>query len=80
MTETRAGIEELRRLAYLRSQGICECERKECRGRFVTFKEGHLHHVKVAHSRSDTLEQVRFIRPDCHEAITGKLQFSWSKQ
>jgi len=68
------GTAELRLQAFERSGGICECG---CR-RPVTFEKGEMHHETDHGTRSDVLDRVIFIRKDCHEHITGKLQ--WTKR
>lgn len=71
-----AGMSSLRMDAYERSGGVCECglvkKRKAC-GKFVHWNYGELHHIKYrSRGGSDTIENVAFIRPECHEYIHKK--------
>ena len=84
--EDAKGMAQLRHSAYLRSEGRCECYRvaDEFRGEFgpcrrlpVSEEFGELHHSKP---RSDVLERVSFLRKECHEIITGRLQWSRSAE
>lgn len=79
--ETSAGMARLRADAYYRSQGLCECWRDkkmlEPCGKRVRFIDGQLHHlVSRARGGSDVLENVAFIRWQCHRKITGEPQWS----
>ena len=79
--ETAAGIAELRRQAFARSGGVCECWMEEGRepcGKRVFWDSDHLHHLGPRIERSDVLEKVAFINEDCHAEITGNLK--WSKR
>lgn len=79
--ETAAGIRELRVAAFRRSSGLCECwmetDRKPC-GKAIFWSSFHLHHLGPRIARSDVLEKVAATHPDCHDEITGKLQ--WRKR
>jgi hypothetical protein len=77
----------LRSDRYEMSEGICECgkipaNRKRCCGKKgcgkeVSYSFGELHHLKSrAHGGGDTIKNTRFIRRECHEIITGKVQWS----
>ena len=77
-----AGMARLRGAAFQRSCRMCECGlqpgRESC-GKSVTWIDGQLHHIKSrGQGGSDVIENVAFIRRDCHEEITGKLQ--WAKR
>lgn len=70
----------LRRAAYQRSGGQCECwmatpgktEADWC-GKLVTWISGQLHHITPrAHGGSDVIENVAFLFADHHEEIHGK--------
>jgi hypothetical protein len=51
---------------YLRCNGFCEI-RKECRGQYVPFKDGHLFHVLgVGAGGADTEENTKYSCPACH--------------
>jgi 5-methylcytosine-specific restriction endonuclease McrA len=72
--EDAAGMARLRREAFERSQGVCECG---C-GQPVDWWSGHLHHVlSRAKGGSDELDNLLFITPDCHKTLHGRVQ--WSK-
>lgn len=71
-----AGMANLRMEAYERSGGVCECHlvegTKKC-GKFVHWHYGQLHHrIYRSSGGSDTIENVAFIRPECHEYIHKK--------
>lgn len=81
------GMATLRSDRYAMSGGICECSkipanRKRCCGKKgcgkpVSYAFGELHHLKSrAHGGPDTIRNTRFIRKDCHDIITGKVQWS----
>jgi 5-methylcytosine-specific restriction endonuclease McrA len=80
--EDAAGMARLRSDAFRRSGGLCECGRKECESapigkRFVTWIDGQLHHViSRARGGSDVLENVQFVRRECHRILTGEPQWS----
>jgi len=78
--ETAEGIMELRKAAFARSGGICECwmaGRPPC-GKRVFWSFDHLHHLGPRIERSDVLEKVAFVNQDCHAEITGALK--WGKK
>lgn len=82
-----AGMAHLRSGRYEMSGGVCECSKipkkfkrccgtKDC-GLPVSYAFGELHHlVPRAHGGSDTIRNTRFIRRECHDIITGKVQWS----
>lgn len=72
------GMAELRKQAWDRSEGRCECYMIPemaplgCGG-FLNWTVDHLHHLTFrSHGGSDTLENVAFIRQECHDIAHGK--------
>lgn len=69
------GMFLLRTDAFVRSEGTCECHRYKRRGcrKAVDWVNGHLHHlIFKSHGGSDTLENVAFVRQECHDKVHGK--------
>lgn len=83
--EDSKGMARLRSEAFQRSGGFCECGRPEClalpaRLRRVNWFDGQLAHYPVSRARggSDVLENVRFVKRECHRALDGNRLF-WSQ-
>lgn len=64
-------IRELRHYACMRSAGRCENSigGERCKN-WVTWLRGELAHMRVAHTRSDSRDQVLFVCRGCHDDDT----------